>query len=96
MWYLHSLEHASAIQKLTILGCKNALVLSNTHVPVSGTWSILFPVNQNSFEVAALKLSILETSRTVPVVSYYKSVDCQHKPPGNVGSLCISTIIAIP
>ena len=43
MWYLHSLEHASVIQKLTILEHKNGLVLSNTCVPVSGTWSILFP-----------------------------------------------------
>ena len=37
------LEHASVIQKLTILEHKNGLVLSNTRVPVSGTWSILFP-----------------------------------------------------
>ena len=44
MWYLRSLEHASVIQKLTILEYKNGLVLSNTCVPVSGTWSILFPV----------------------------------------------------
>ena len=36
-------RHASVIQKLTILEHKNGLVLSNTHVPVSGTWSILFP-----------------------------------------------------
>ena len=43
MWYLHSLEHAGVIQKLTILEQKNGLVLSNTCVPVSGTWSILFP-----------------------------------------------------
>ena len=43
MWYLRSLEHASVIQKLTILEHKNGIVLSNTHVPVSGTWSILFP-----------------------------------------------------
>ena len=43
MWYLSSLEHASVIQKLTILEHKNGLVLSNTHVPVSGTWSLLFP-----------------------------------------------------
>ena len=42
MWYLHSLEYASVIQKLTILEHKNGLVLSNTRVPVSGTWSILF------------------------------------------------------
>ena len=41
MWYLRSLEHADVIQKLTILECKNGLVLSNTHVPVSGTSSIL-------------------------------------------------------
>ena len=43
MWYLRSLEHASVIQKLTILEHKNGVVLSNTRVPVSGTWSILFP-----------------------------------------------------
>ena len=43
MWYLRSLEHASVIQKLTILEHKNGLVLSNTRVPVSGTWTILFP-----------------------------------------------------
>ena len=45
MWYLHPLEHAGIIQKLTILECKNGLVLANTRVPVSGTWSILFPFN---------------------------------------------------
>ena len=44
MWYLRSLERAGVIQKLTILECKNGLVLSNTCVPASGTWSILFPV----------------------------------------------------
>ena len=43
MWYLRSLELAGVIQKLTILERKNGLVLSNTRVPVSGTWSILFP-----------------------------------------------------
>ena len=43
LWYLCSLECAGVIQKLTILECKNDLVLSNTRVPVSGTWSILFP-----------------------------------------------------
>ena len=42
MWYLRSLEPAGVIQKLTILERKNGLVLSNTRVPVSGTWSILF------------------------------------------------------
>ena len=46
MWYLRSLERAGVIQKLTILERKNGLVLSNTHVPVSGTWSILFPTKQ--------------------------------------------------
>ena len=46
MWSLRSLEHASVIQKLTILEHKNGLVLSNTCVPVSGTWSILFPFVQ--------------------------------------------------
>ena len=43
MWYLCSLECAGAIQKLTILERKNDLVLANTRIPVSGTWSILFP-----------------------------------------------------
>ena len=43
MWYLRSLGCAGVIQKLTILEHKNGLVLSNTRVPVSGTWSILFP-----------------------------------------------------
>ena len=43
MWYLHSLQHVGVIQKLSILERKNDLVLSNTRVPVSGTWSILFP-----------------------------------------------------
>ena len=41
---LRSLERAGVIQKFTILECKNDQVLSNTHVPVSGTSSILFPV----------------------------------------------------
>ena len=44
MWYLRSLERAGVIQKLTILERKNGPVLSNTRVPVSGTWSILFPM----------------------------------------------------
>ena len=45
MWYLCSLEHIGVIQiqKLTILEHKNGIELSNTHIPVSGTWSILFP-----------------------------------------------------
>ena len=43
MWHLRSLERAGVIQKLTILEHKNGLVLSNTHVPVSGTSSIRFP-----------------------------------------------------
>ena len=43
MWYLHSLECAGVIQKFTLPELKNGVVLSNTHVPVSGTWSILFP-----------------------------------------------------
>ena len=44
MWYLRSLERAGCIQKQTILERQNSLVLSNTRVPVSGTWSILFPI----------------------------------------------------
>ena len=45
MWYLRSLERAGVIKKLKILEHKIGLVLSNTRVPVSGTWSILFPWN---------------------------------------------------
>ena len=41
--YLCSLGLAIVFQKLTIQECKNGLVLSSTRVPVSGTWSILFP-----------------------------------------------------
>ena len=40
---LRSLERAGGIQKQTILEHQNGLVLPNTRVPVSGTWSILFP-----------------------------------------------------
>ena len=43
MCYLRSLEDAGLIQELTILEHKIGLVLSNAHVPVSGTSSILFP-----------------------------------------------------
>ena len=44
MGYLHSLEHAGGIQKQAILEHqKNGLVLSNTRVPVPGTWSFFFP-----------------------------------------------------
>ena len=42
MWYLRPLERAGDIQKLTILERKNGLVLSNTRVPVSGTWIYFF------------------------------------------------------
>ena len=52
MWYLRSLERDGVIQKLTILERKNGLVLSNTRVPVSGTWSILFPNGKNYFVFA--------------------------------------------
>ena len=45
---LRSLERADVIQKLTILECQNGLEMSNTHVPVSGTWSILFPKKKNT------------------------------------------------
>ena len=58
MWYLRSLEHGSVIQKLTILEQKNGLVLSNTRVPVSGTWSILFP----KLETLLNKNAILSTT----------------------------------
>ena len=40
---VRALERAGVIQKVTILERKNGLVLSNTCVPVSGTWSLLFP-----------------------------------------------------
>ena len=50
MWYLRPLERDGVIQKPTILERKNGLVLSNTRVPVSGTWSILFS-EQNSANV---------------------------------------------
>ena len=43
IWYLRSLEHAGDIHKQTILEHQYGLVLSNTRVPVSGTWSLLFP-----------------------------------------------------
>ena len=59
MWSLRSLEHASVIQKLTILEHKNGLVLSNTRVPVSGTWSILFPTFEKKYESCT---SILDES----------------------------------
>ena len=52
MWYLRPLECAGVIQKLTILERKNGLVLSNTRVPVSGTWSILFPQNLFQNEIS--------------------------------------------
>ena len=41
--YLCSLKCASVILMLTILEHRNDLVLSSTHVLVSGTWSTLFP-----------------------------------------------------
>ena len=57
MWYLCSQECVGVIQKLTILECKNGLVLSNTRVPVSGTWSLLFPCYpQLSPKVVILRL----------------------------------------
>ena len=49
MWYLRSLESAGVIQKFTILERKNGPVLSNTCVPVSGTWSILFPFSEKVY-----------------------------------------------
>ena len=42
------LERAGVIQKLTIPEHKNGLVLSNTRVPVSETWSIPFPKRHKS------------------------------------------------
>ena len=53
MWCLRSLERDGVIQKLTILERIYDLVLSNTCVPVSGTWSILFP--QNFYEIFTRK-----------------------------------------
>ena len=58
MWYLRPLERAGVIQKLTILERKNGLVLANTCVPVSGTWSILFPCLVNYLEKKKLLFNI--------------------------------------
>ena len=59
MWSLRSLKHASVIQKLTILEHKNDLVLSNTRVPVSGTWSLLFPRVVTNYKKTSRTLLIL-------------------------------------
>ena len=60
MWYLRSLECAGGIQKQTILECQNGLVLSNTRVPVSGTWSILFPVRRLTTRVFLFHTELLK------------------------------------
>ena len=57
MWCLPSLERAGVIQKLAILERKNGLVLSNTRVPVSGTWTIRFPFLSCSLYLRGSKLS---------------------------------------
>ena len=49
-----SLERAGGIQKQTILECQNGLVLPNTRVPVSGTWSILFLVKSHDLLLRAI------------------------------------------
>ena len=71
MWYLHSLEHAGVTQKHTVLECKNGLVLSNTRVPVSGTWSTLFPYwqLQCTYRVSKGKLEwLLSLKRLLPQI----------------------------
>ena len=62
MWYLHSSERAGIIQKFAILECKNGLVLSNTRVPVSGTWDILFPMNKKKSSDGRWTVSIMKAS----------------------------------
>ena len=57
--YLRSLECAGTIQKLTILECKNGLVLSNTRVPVSRTWGIRFPFFISLYSDGSLFLRFL-------------------------------------
>ena len=65
--YLRSLKSAGVIQKFAILERKNGLVLSNTRVLVSGTWSILFPKVQKG-------MSISETN-TIPKIMSFRA--CQ-------------------
>ena len=60
MWYLRSSERAGVIQKLTKLGRKNGVVLSNTRVPVSGTWSIHFPMQY--YKINGSKWMVVKTS----------------------------------
>ena len=76
MWYLCPLERAGVIQKLTILERKNGLVLANTRVPVSGTWSILFP-----FFVNAIEFGLNESANdVVTCVSIKKLTDAVEIP----------------
>ena len=82
MWYLRSLEQAGVIQKLTILECKNCLVLSNTHVPVSGTSSILFPLDHQFGYLSVINHPIFSPqcivwSRTYHAPFQMLKVDCK-------------------
>ena len=52
-----------SIQKLTMLEHKNGLVLSNTHVPVSGTWSILFSCNCFHFWKSYFKMALIKKKK---------------------------------
>ena len=70
MWYLHFSEHSSVIQKLTILEHKNGLVLSNTRVPVSGTWSILFP-NFQMFIYFELEKALEQTLTVIKLKRHF-------------------------
>ena len=83
MWYLRSLEHASVIQKLTILEHKNGLVLSNTRVPVSGTWSILFPFIWHSFP---FRLNLPFLPATFSHLTFWKK---KSEPPNSIQSCLV-------
>ena len=65
MWYLRSSEHTGVIQKLTILEHKNGLVLSNTCVPVPGTWSFLPPPPKKKEKQSLLILSLFLLTFTI-------------------------------
>ena len=67
MWYFRSLECAGVIQKLTILEHKNGLVLSNTRVPVSGTWSKLCNcVSLISLQVTSVSMASTTQKHALP------------------------------
>ena len=79
IWYLRSLERAGGIQKQTVLDHQNGLVLSNTRVPVSETWSILFfPFdNHNDYLILGINLClylIINLSKG-PISGSYHSVE---------------------